>query len=327
MQLHQLAALSRGDDFATRQLRKALERDGLAVFDDVGIDQDLIDLLGSEFDHFFNRPLVEKRKFEDIENGHQRGYTPPRTEHARDQPPEMADLKEFWQEGPANYLELGLLPNVVTDNPVFDRARNAFHTALRAQVDVVLRVIAPILEVRPEWLVNYAAGGDDIVRFLRYFSLDGVDFPPGALRSSPHTDINLITMLMTRGRGLVVENMEGKHVEIDVGPRQLVVQMGDMIDVLSGGRLPATRHWVENPNDRSVERTSIAMFNHPAPLRWVDILPHLRKPGSNWDARTERSFTFERLIEIGILEEPNPFLGERVSQGYPVPTDWADGSV
>ena len=329
MRTHRLSAVINGRAAAVAELRDSLETDGFAVFDRCGIPSVLFDSLEHELGRFFNLDLATKQQYERADIGRQRGYTSPRTEHARDQPPEAADLKEFWQDGPPNSENLGLLPNLVTGYSVFDQTRGAFHDALRGQVDVILRVIAPILDVNPDWLVNYAAGGDDIVRYLRYFSLAGVDFPQGTVRSAPHTDINLITLLLTRGKGLTVENTRGERVEVDIGPRQLVVQMGDMIDVLSGGRLPATKHWVENPDDLNTERSSIALFNHPAPLRWVDVLPHLKPsdgPLANWDARTERSFTFERLIEIGILEAPNPFAHERASRGYTVPTNWADGN-
>ena len=140
-------------------------------------------------------------------------------------------------------------------------------------------------------------------------------------RSAPHTDINLITLLKSSGPGLVVRSKSGTEVELDIGSQQLEVQMGDMMEVLSGGRLPATTHWVKNlPGVRS----SIALFNHPAPERWVDVLPHLSRRSHFWDGRTERSFTEERLIEIGILEGPPKFAHERASQGYPVPSSWLD---
>lgn len=315
--LHNLFALADGREaHARNRLRDNISEHGFAVFEHDGISPKLKATLRRQLDIFFARPLHEKLLFEKPEDGHQRGYTPPKTERARDQPVEAADLKEFWQQGPRDFTERELLPDINTPWPGFDSARRRMHTALGERVDLVLTVIAPLLDVTPEWLIRYADGGDDIVRYLRYFELKGNDATTGALRSAPHTDINLITLLKSLGEGLVVRSKSGREIELDIGPDQLVVQMGDFMEMLSGGLLPATTHWVKNMPG---VRTSVAYFDHPAPLQRIDTLPHLRSDNYTCDAGTERHCTWKRLIEIGIFKGPSPYADECVSRGYTFP--------
>lgn len=324
--IHNLADLSDPSRVsASDRLRADFADHGFAVFGDNGLAPEVLSGLNQHLLAFFALNESHKRVYERADGGHQRGYTPPRTERAVGQPPEAADLKEFWQDGPPNWQALALQANLTTAWPAFDALRAQVYATMRSRIDLVLGIIAPMLGVTPDWLVRYSAGGDDIARFLHYFPQRWLECMPGTLRSAKHTDINLLTALLTQGPGLVVESTSGKHIALDIDARHLVIQTGDMIEVLSGGLLPATKHWVVNPDNPDSSRLSIALFNHPAPLRWVDVLPHLHRAGRVFDGRTERSYTEERLIEIGILTGPPQFAHERASSGYPVPpAPWPD---
>jgi isopenicillin N synthase-like dioxygenase len=323
---HDLRALTEGRlDGDTRRVRDDFADNGFLVFDDDLIDPHLIHIALRHLDRFFRQPLEVKTRYEDDKGGHQRGYTPPQTEHALDQPKEAADLKEFWQQGRPDAVALGLLPNPTTDWPGFDDVRARVHSELHARNQMILRIIAPILGVSPEWLIWFSEGGDDITRFLRYFATRGYSFLPGTLRSAPHTDINLGTLLKAFGPGLVVRSITGQEIPLDLERQQLLYQQGDMGNVLSGGMLPATKHWVLNPEDDESVRDSIAFFNHPHPLRIIDTLPHLPRLTDAikaWVACTERHYTYRRLIEIGILEGPSPFAHELYPAGSVLPSPW-----
>ena len=322
--VHNLLALANGDHGpAHTRLRDSISEHGLAVFDEHGIDPELLALLQRYLNRFYAQPLVIKQGYELPDIGRQRGYTSPQTEHARDKSPELADLKEYWHEGPPYGELIGLHANLITDWPGFDDVRRRMHSELRTRVDIVLRAIAPLLGVSPEWLVKYASGGDDLVRFLRYPALRGQKFKPGAKRASEHTDTNFITALLSKGKGLVARTMQGRRLELDIGPQQLVVQMGDFMGVLSGGLLPATLHWVENPEEQDTVRDSIAFFNHPNGLHCLDVLPHRRRDDFVWDPCTERAATEKRLVEIGILDASKvKYANEFASRGYHFPSPW-----
>ncbi len=76
----------------------SFERFGFAVIADHGISRDLIERAWKETAELFALPEEEKRSyFHPPAGGGQRGYTPFKTEIAKDA--KHVDLKEFWHVG------------------------------------------------------------------------------------------------------------------------------------------------------------------------------------------------------------------------------------
>ena len=60
--------------------------------------------------------------------------------------------------------------------------------------------------------------------------------------------------------------MEGGWIQADPLPGCLLVNVGDLLEAVSGGRYPATRHRVRVPEQelrRRTSRQSIVFFVHP----------------------------------------------------------------
>src|SRR5690606_8271472 len=81
------------------------------------------------------------------------------------------------------------------------------------------------------------------------------------VRSAAHEDINHITVLVAASApGLQVLDKEGKWHNVPHEENSIVVNIGDMLQLASGGRYRSTTHRVVNmPGDR----ISIPMFVHP----------------------------------------------------------------
>lgn len=80
--------------------------------------------------------------------------------------------------------------------------------------------------------------------------------------SSPHTDHGFITLLLQDDSGgLEVQNDRGDWVAAPPLPGTLVVNIGDMAALISGGRWRSTRHRVINRSGR--ERYSVPYFFDP----------------------------------------------------------------
>jgi len=69
---------------------------GFIILKDHTIEQKKIDRAYELVQEFFHLPLETKMKYK-MDNGGQRGYTPFKTEHAKDN--KNPDLKEFWHVG------------------------------------------------------------------------------------------------------------------------------------------------------------------------------------------------------------------------------------
>ena len=106
-----------------------------------------------------------------------------------------------------------------------------------------------------------------LLRILHYPPLTG-DEEPAAIRAAAHEDINLITILPAANEpGLQVLATDGSWLEVPCDFGNLIVNIGDMLQEVSGGYFPSTTHRVVNPegSDKTVGRISLPLFCHPRP--------------------------------------------------------------
>jgi len=83
------------------------------------------------------------------------------------------------------------------------------------------------------------------------------------LRLSEHSDFGVVSLLFQDGTGgLQVLNPEGEYIDMTPIPGTATVNIADMLEVWSGGKLRSTKHRVVLPSNGSV-RQSLAFFLHP----------------------------------------------------------------
>ncbi len=123
-----------------------------------------------------------------------------------------------------------------------------------------------------------------LLRVLHYPPLQGNE-PAGALRSAPHADINLLTLLPSATRaGLQILGKDQAWHDVPCDPDLLIVNIGDMLAEASGNYYPSTVHRVLNPTgeDRLQSRISLPLFLHP---RRDVVLSDRYTVGSYFDER------------------------------------------
>jgi isopenicillin N synthase-like dioxygenase len=87
-----------------------------------------------------------------------------------------------------------------------------------------------------------------------------------------HFDTDVVTILLPgEVGGLQVMHRDGEWMEVDPLPECFVVNIGNMLEVWSGGRFRSTMHRVHPPV--GLERYSIAYFAHPGYDTLVKPLP------------------------------------------------------
>ncbi len=89
-------------------------------------------------------------------------------------------------------------------------------------------------------------------------------------RAHPHADIGAITLLWADDApgGLEVAINQGQDwVPVHIPPECWLLQVGDLLALWTGGKIPANPHRVANPpRELAVHaRRSVAFFHHPAP--------------------------------------------------------------
>ncbi|MFT3923029.1 MAG: 2-oxoglutarate and iron-dependent oxygenase domain-containing protein [Myxococcales bacterium] len=256
---------------------------------------------------FFALPEAQKGAYHQAGRGGERGYTPFRVETAKDQTD--PDLKEFWHVGrelPEHELARARLPANVwpMEVPDFRESMLALYAALDSLGKTLLSLVATHLGLAPDWFDAAVDHGNSILRPLHY--------PPLAadwrgVRSAPHEDINLITLLIGSGEpGLEILRPDGSWLPIETPRDQIVVNVGDMLQRLTNHVLPSTTHRVVNPpapwNTRS--RYSLPFFLHFNPEFEIVTLPSCvseTRPDRYPQSITADAYLQQRLREIGLL--------------------------
>ena len=287
------AAAAMGDAFA---------RTGFAVISDHGIPQAVIDRALAETRALFALPEAAKAAYVIRGGGGQRGMTAFGVEAAKGAA--LSDLKEFWHIGrdlPAGHRFADIMPLNIwpTELPEFRPAALALFAALDEAGGRLLRAIAVHLGLAPDFFVDPVRDGNSILRLLHYPPVS--DAAPGAIRAGAHEDINVITLLLGADEaGLQLLDKQGEWRDIAAPAGSLVCNIGDMLQRLTGGRLPSTTHRVVNPSAARAEfpRYSTPFFLHFRPDYRIETMPGGPR---DWPPITSDEFLRERLREIKLL--------------------------
>jgi len=289
---------------------QSFQRFGFAIVADHGIPEKLIESAWRETEALFALPEDEKRQYHVAGGGGARGYTPFKTEIAKDA--KHVDLKEFWHIGrdlpQGHRFAEQMAPNIWPDRPegfkpTFLELFSAFDTA----GDKLLSAIARYLGLEPNWFDRAVRDGNSVLRLLHY---PPIPADAEGVRAGAHEDINLITLLLgAEEAGLeLLDRDSGRWLAIRPPEGAMVVNVGDMLQRLTNHVLPSTTHRVVNPppERRGHSRYSMPFFLHPAPDFLIETLPgtiSADNPNRYPTPITAHDYLHERLVEIGLVKK------------------------
>ena len=243
------------------ELGHSFEELGFGVVRDHGIPDALVDQAWDRARAFFDLPDDVKRAYAIAGSGGARGYTPFGTEKAKDAA--VHDLKEFWHVGqtlePGDPLNATMPPNVwPAEVQQFEETFQQLYRTLESVGTRILSAIALHMGLDRNWFTPTVERGNSVLRLLHY--------PPvrpgneGAVRAAAHEDINTITLLLgAEEAGLELQRKDGSWMPIDPPEGALVVNIGDMLQRLTAGRLRSTTHRVVNPVGEAARRSRYSM--------------------------------------------------------------------
>ena len=294
------------DGFA-QKLGKSFEEYGFAIVADHGIPDELIHRAEDKAKAFFALPEDVKRKYLIPGGGGARGYTPFGIETAKGH--KAHDLKEFWHVGrdlPPGHRFRDHMPDNLWPSEVPD-FRNTF-TELFATFDTaglkVLKAIARYLKIDEDYFEDAVRDGNSVLRALHY---PPQSEPTGEhIRAGAHEDINAITLLLgAEEAGLELLTRDGRWIPVSPKPGELVINIGDMLQRLTNGKLRSTTHRVVNPTpDRaSKARYSMPFFLHFRSDFLIEALLETVPAGEQpkWPPITANDYLQERLREIKLV--------------------------
>jgi isopenicillin N synthase-like dioxygenase len=276
---------------ASAALREAFGVYGLVYIRNHGVDTGNLNSFYDAFRSFVARPESAKRPYGRADLWYQRGWTPPNTEVAvasGGQP----DFKECYFAAPlpgdpsliAQYPELYPENIWPEDEPQgFQRGYLALGKALHEAGLALLRGSALALDLPEDTFARMLDGGPHVTRVLNYLPLGPDQVNTGILWGEEHTDFNLLTLLPggrfynpagePAGRpddksGLYLrtrasaEHPNGQMVRGVAPEGCIVAQVGQQLEILTGGAFLATPHVITAPGVPGWTRLSSAHFMH-----------------------------------------------------------------
>ncbi|KAF7315078.1 2OG-Fe(II) oxygenase [Mycena indigotica] len=252
---------------------------------------------------FFALDLEDKLVL-DVRNGGTawRGYMPLGGEgtHGR------TDHKEgiyFGPEHPDDHPLLGMPLHGKNQFPSQDQVPEMRETVLEyiAQVTLlgtlVVNALSVALGLGPETLENKWLKPEPVALFrcFKYAAVENAG--PQVFGIGEHSDFGLLTILKQASAGLQVKSPAGIWCDVPVIPNAFVVNVGDMLDQLTGGRLPSRYHRVLPPSPDAGPRFSFPFFFD---FSWSASMVPLDLPAISAEERAAaearwRSGTFTRV--------------------------------
>lgn len=267
-------------DDAPLRFCHSLRETGFAVLSHHPIPTHLIQEVYTGWETFFN----SDEKFSFLhQKPSQDGYFPFRTETAKNN--KISDLKEFF-----HFYPRGKKPPELQhiSYKMFQALQTLAAELLQWIEDHLPEEVAHNLPMPLRDMVEDSP--NTLLRILHYPPFT-TEFEQDAVRAAPHEDINFITLLpAATAPGLEVLDSKGHWHEVPCDPGNIVVNIGDMLEICTQNYYKSTTHRVVNPTNftRNHSRYSMPLFLHPRPE--VPLT----------ESRTAQDILDERLKAIGI---------------------------
>ncbi len=252
-------------DRLAEELCGICHRIGFFLVVDHGIDAGLTEAVFDMMHRFFALPDEDKARIDKRASRHFRGWEPVGTEFTNNRP-DIREQIDIWSEWPAlapdvhpPYLRL-LGPNQWLPDEVL-----ANHRALSLRwFDALARLADRLLAALS---VGLGLDGGHLRRFFGQQPMSLAKFihypptPAGGAGVNAHHDAGFLTVLAPGPTpGLQVQNPDGDWIDVPVVPDSFVINLGEMLQGVTGNYLVATPHRVVT----GAERYSTGYFHGPS---------------------------------------------------------------
>lgn len=219
------------------------------------LQPELFDALVRTAQHYFAQPLDLKMQHYIGHSENHSGYVPIGEEQFNTS---QIDLKEAYDIN-YDYLELTgrrplLGPTLWPEDVHFKQHVNAYYQHLQAIGRQLFAAFAQALGHAEDFFIAHLQHPPSQLRLIHYPYHAHAHDQEGI---GAHTDYECFTLLFATTDGLQVLNKQGQWIDIPVVANSLIMNIGDMMEILSNGRYMATKHRVKKV---SAERYSFPLF-------------------------------------------------------------------
>lgn len=215
----------------------------------------LFDALVSTAERYFAQPLAQKMQHYIGQSSNHSGYVPIGEEQFK---PNSYDLKESYD---INYDYVAadgrrplLGPTLWPDDSEFKQQVLAYYNHLQGIGRQLFAAFALALDLAEDFFEPHLQHPPSQLRLIHY------PYNPEAEDSEgigAHTDYECFTLLFPTQPGLQVLSKQGEWFDVPLLPNSLIMNIGDMMEILSNGRYVATKHRVKKV---PAERYSFPLF-------------------------------------------------------------------
>jgi isopenicillin N synthase-like dioxygenase len=301
-----------------QQLRDMATNVGFFYLTGHGVSAHLFDHLVEAAQRFFSLPSSEKMKVYIGLSKNHRGYVPPGEEVFYGGSKDSKEAFDLSLELPENHPDvlngnLLLGPNQWPSLPGFAETVMEYYQAIFSVGRALFTGFAMALGEEPNFFEPYITRPPSQLRLIHYPFSASV---PSRNGIGSHTDYECFTLLHSTAPGLEVLNGVGDWISVPPLPGALVVNIGDMMEVLSNGLFVATSHRVRK-TDR--ERFSFPLFCSLDYDAWVVPLERFVTPdrprrtgmvaGEHLYAQTAQTFSYQKArLARGEISLPDAAL-------------------
>jgi isopenicillin N synthase-like dioxygenase len=282
------------------ELGKAAREVGFLYVSGHGVSQKLFDDLLEVTKQFFDLPMERKMDVYIGKSRNHRGYVPIGEEvfyGGTTDAKEAFDLSMHLVDDPDYLAGNPLLgPNQWPTLPGFADAVDAYYRATFEFGRVLLRGFAQAMGEQPDAFDGWVRKPPSQLRLVHYpFNSSAED----ALGIGAHTDYECFTLLYPTAPGLEVLNGAGEWIDAPPIPGTYIINIGDMMELLTNGEFVATTHRVRKVKEQRYSFPLFFSFDYQtqvAPLpRFVDATRPVRPSlvaGEHLFAQTAQSFRY-----------------------------------
>ncbi|KAI3936406.1 hypothetical protein MKW98_000680 [Papaver atlanticum] len=240
-------------DVELERLHSACKEWGFFQMENHGVDVLLVEKVKSEIEGFFNLPMDEKRKFWQ-EEGDLEGFGQSFVQ-SEDQKLDWGDMF-FMQILPPHMRKPRLFPKLPL--PLRDTIES-YSLELSKLSMSLLELMAKALQIETKVMAELFEDGRQLIRMNYY---PPCPQPENVLGATPHSDATGLTILLQLNEveGLQIRK-ENMWVPIKPLPNAFVVNIGDLLEIMSNGIYRSVEHRVTVNSAK--ERLSVATFINP----------------------------------------------------------------
>jgi isopenicillin N synthase-like dioxygenase len=262
--------LSKTESEIIKNLSEACFNHGFFHLINHGIDSKLISSLFEQTKLLFQLPTEEKAKIDKKNSSVFRGYTDFNNETLNPKVQTQPDTKEGFYaakhvdetspeygkdtfQGPNQYPNKELLPH-------FREVVDKYYEEMLKLCTGFLKYMAVVLKISLSDLQAKFNNPVALVRLLHYNERKS-DIQKGIMACGDHSDYGLMTFLLTDGVPGLEVLIDGQWIEVEHVEGAFVVNLADMLERFSNGKVRSTKHRVINKLGK--ERYSIPFFYEP----------------------------------------------------------------